>query len=59
MTIDFEKVNYDFVKLHETLEYGDFEEQVVIAVNNPYQMKIRPEKQMLRFLSHQNFKSVT
>ncbi|MDE7202281.1 MAG: DUF1062 domain-containing protein, partial [Lachnospiraceae bacterium] len=30
-TIDFEKVKCDFVKLHETMEYGDFEEQIVIA----------------------------
>ena len=49
-TIDFEKVNYDFVKLHETMEYGDFEGQIVIAVNNPYQLKIRPEKQIAEIL---------
>ena len=28
------------------MEYGDFKEQIVIAVNNPYQLKIRPEKQI-------------
>ena len=50
-TIDFEKVNYDFVKLHETMEYGDFEEQIVIAINNPYQLKIRPEKQIAEILT--------
>lgn len=49
-TIDFVNVNYDFVKLHETMEYGDFEEQIVIAVNNPYQLKIRPEKQIAEIL---------
>lgn len=48
--IDFEKVNYDFIKLHETMEYGDFVEQAVIAVNNPYQLKIRPEKQIAEIL---------
>lgn len=48
--IDFEKVNYDFVKLDETMEYGDFEECVVIVVNNPYQLKIRPEKQIAEIL---------
>ena len=32
------------------MEYGDFEEQVVIAVNNPYQLKIRPEKQIVEIL---------
>ena len=26
--IDFEKINYDFVKLHETVEYRDSEEQL-------------------------------
>ncbi len=49
--IDFEKVNYDFVKLHETTEYGDnFEDQIVIAINNPYQLKICPEKQIAEIL---------
>ncbi len=49
--IDFEKVNYDLVKLHETTEYGDnFEDQIVIAINNPYQLKIRPEKQIAEAL---------
>ena len=48
--IDFEKVNYDFVKLHETMEYGDFEGQIVITINNPYQLKIRPEKQIAEIL---------
>ncbi len=48
--IDFEKANYDYVKLHETMEDGDFEEQAVIAVNNPYQLKIRPEKQIAEIL---------
>lgn len=49
-TIEYEKVNYDFVKLRETMEYGDFEEQIVITVNNPYQLKIRPEKQIAEIL---------
>ena len=49
-TIDFEKVNYDFIKLNETMEYGDFDEQIVIAINNPYQLKIRPEKQIAAIL---------
>lgn len=50
VTIDFEKVNYDFVKLHETMEYSDFEERNIIAVNNPYQLNIRPEKQIAEIL---------
>lgn len=32
------------------MEYSDFEEQVVIAVNNPYQLKIRPKKQIAEIL---------
>jgi len=49
-TIDFEKINYDFIKLHETMEYSDSEEQIVVAINNPYQLKIRPEKQIAEVL---------
>lgn len=48
--IDFEKINYDFAELHETTEYGDFEEQMIITINNPYQLKIRPEKQITEVL---------
>jgi len=50
VTIDFKKVNYDFIKLHETMEYGDFEEQIIVAINNPYQLKIRSEKQIAEIL---------
>ncbi len=50
VTIDFERINYDFVKLHETTEYGDFEDQIVIEIHNPYQLKIRPEKQIAEIL---------
>lgn len=48
--IDFEKVNYDFVKLHETTQHSDFGEQLAIAIKNPYQLKIRPEKQIAEIL---------
>lgn len=48
--IDFEKVNYDFVKLHEITEHSDFGEQIVIAIKNPYQLKICPEKQIAEIL---------
>lgn len=49
--IDFEKVDYDLVKLHETTEYsGDFEDQIEITINNPYQLKIRPEKQIAEIM---------
>lgn len=48
--VDFKKVNYDFVKLHETTKYSDFGERLVIEVKNPYQLKIRPEKQIAEIL---------
>ena len=48
--IDFEKVKYDFVKLNETTEYSDFGERIIIAIKNPYQLKIRPEKQIAEVL---------
>ncbi len=48
--IDFERLNYEFVKLLETIEYSDSKEQVVVAINNPYQLKIRPEKQIAEAL---------
>lgn len=48
--IDFDRINYDFVKLHETLESSDCGEQMVITINNPYQLKLRPEKQIAEVL---------
>lgn len=48
--IDFEKLNYDFVKLHEAMEYSNSKERLIIAINNPYQLKIRPEKQIAEVL---------
>ncbi len=44
--IDFDRLNYDFVKLHETIDYTDSEEEIIITINNPYQLKIAPEKQI-------------
>ena len=44
--IDFDRLDYDFVKLHETIECTDFEEGIEITINNPYQLKIAPEKQI-------------
>ena len=44
--IDFDRLNYDFVKRHETIECTDSEEGIVIIINNPYQLKIAPEKQV-------------
>ncbi len=44
--IDFERIDYEFVKLHETMEYSDSGEQIIVAIHNPYQLKIRLEKQI-------------
>lgn len=48
--IDFETLDYDFVKIHETRERSDFGEQIVLVIHNPYQLKIRPEKQIAEVL---------
>lgn len=48
--IDFERLNYDFVKVHETRERSDFGEQILLVIHNPYQLKIRPEKQIAEVL---------
>ena len=44
--IDFDRLNYDFVKRHETIECINSEEEIAITINNPYQLKIAPEKQI-------------
>ncbi len=48
--INYDRLDYDFVKLHETLETNDFGEEVLVTINNPYQLKIRPEKQIAEVL---------
>lgn len=48
--VDFKKVDYDFVKRHETMKYSDSGEQIEVAINNPYQLRIRPEKQIAEVL---------
>ena len=47
---DFERVNYDFVKLHETMEGSGAEGEIIVTVHNPYQLNIRPEKQIAQVL---------
>lgn len=42
--IDFDRLHYDFVKLHETIESGEFGERIVITIKNPHQLKIHLEK---------------
>ena len=44
--IDFDRLDYAFDKLHETIECTDSEEGIVVTINNPYQLKIAPEKQI-------------
>lgn len=45
--IDFDRINCDFVKLHESSGSG---EQILIMIRNPYGLKIRPEKHIAMVL---------
>lgn len=58
--IDFDKLRYGLVKLHETIESSEIGEQILITVKDPYQIKIRPEKQiaMVLGLSRNQVKSL-
>lgn len=58
--IDFDRLRFSLVKLHETTENSGFGEQLIITVKNPYQMKIRSEKQiaMVLGLSRNQVKSL-
>lgn len=48
--IDFDRLNYECVKLHETIESSGFGEKILVTINNPYGMKIRLEKQIAMVL---------
>ena len=48
--IDFERISCDFVKLHETTEWSNQREQIVLTIHNPYELKIRLEKQIAAIL---------
>lgn len=48
--IDFGKLDYDIVKRNETIENSGFVGQIFITINNPYMLKIRPEKQIAMVL---------
>lgn len=48
--IDLDRLHYGLVKLHETIESSGLGEQIIITVKNPYQMKIRSEKQIAMVL---------
>lgn len=58
--IDFDRLHYSLVKLHETIESSGFGEQIVITIKNPHQLKIRSEKQiaMVLGLSRNQVKSL-
>ena len=44
--IDFNRLHYDFVKLHETTEPSDCSERILLQIHNSNALKIRPEKQI-------------
>lgn len=49
--IDLERINYDLIKLHESIEKNNnLKEQIMIKIYNPYELKIRPEKQISEVL---------
>lgn len=58
--IDFDRLHYGLVKLHGTIENSGFGEQILITVKNPWQLKIRSEKQiaMVLGLSRNQVKSL-
>ena len=58
--IDFDRLHYGLIKLHETMESSGPGGQIVITVKNPYSMKIRSEKQiaMVLGLSRNQVKSL-
>ena len=45
-----EAVHYDFIKLREITEITDLEKRIVLTIQNPYKLKIRPEKQIAAIL---------
>lgn len=45
--IDYARLNYDFVKRHETIEDSNTSQnRILLKIHNPYEVKIRPEKQI-------------
>lgn len=48
--IDFEDAGYQFVKLQEETDENHSGQQVNIIINNPYNLKIRPERQIAEIL---------
>lgn len=48
--VDFDRIKYEIVKRQEIVESSDAEDQLVLAINNPHQLKIRAEKQVAEIL---------
>lgn len=48
--VDFEHINYEYVKLQEISENSGHGERIVLTIHNPYQLKIHPQKQMAEAL---------
>lgn len=48
--VDFDRIKYEFVKRQEIVESSDTGDQLVFAINNPHQLKIRAEKQVAEIL---------
>lgn len=48
--IDFDRLNYDYVKQQETIESDGAGEKILITIYNPCGLKIRPEKQIAEVL---------
>lgn len=48
--IDFENLQYDYVKQQDTIEESDSGEQTMVTIHNRHGLKIRPEKQIAQVL---------
>ncbi len=44
--VDFEQMNYSYVKLHETIQDSGSDKSMELTIHNPCGLKIRPEKQI-------------
>ena len=48
--IDFNRLHYEFVKLHETTEHSNCNKRILLQIQNSNELKIRPEKQIATVL---------
>ncbi len=49
--VDFERMNYSYVKLHETIQDSGSDKSMELTIHNPCVLKIRPEKQIADVLA--------